>query len=320
MSIAPASGKSSTTPVLPSFYREEVLAAFQQNQAPDFARGVPHKWVEAIDEVLNEGGVDVARFALKILREQAPDLQWPASVLEMVDSIPMATPAATRFDDDRTSDLQVVHRPGARTLVVCFCGRGHKLNIPLWIFQRWMDKLDVSVAYLRDFEDVYFLGGVRSCGSFDATVRRLRQVQHEVGADHIVCLGYSCGGYGAIRYGLELGADRIFSFGGSVNMEPGFDIHLNRAEGSERMAEGYPDVQLDLRELYLSAAPGPVTELFYGTKCWDDRIHAEHLEGLPGVVLQPMAGYDGHSVIHELIRRGEFDDVISRFELRDADA
>jgi hypothetical protein len=193
-----------------------------------------------------------------------------------------------------------------------FCGRRHQLNMPLWLFQRWMSTREVSVVYLRDFDETLYVGGVRSCGSFEATVRRLGRIAQEVKADRIVCLGNSSGGYGAMRYGLELGAERVFGFGAATNMALSFNTYLNRFEAAQRLSEGFPEARLDLRELYLAAARPPETELHYGSRAWDDRIQAEHMTGVPGTVLLPMPDYEGHGVLPELIRRGQFDRLLDR--------
>ncbi len=294
-------------------YHSLVRAAFERGEPLDFAGGDPREWIKTIDELLSSGKVELARFALDRLREQAPDLKWPQTVSELVDLMPEGSPRERRFVDDRESDLQLVPRDGARTVVLGFCGRRNRLNMPLWIFQRWMAKLEVSVIYLRDFDETFYLGGVRSCGSLAATVERLRQAIGSMNADRVVCIGNSSGGYGALRYGLELQADRVFSFSGAVNMTPEFNAHLNRKAGALRLAKDFPDDTLDLRELYLAATRPPRTELYFGDNAWDDRIHNEHMAGAPGVTLHPVPDYAGHGALPELIRRGEFEPILARF-------
>jgi hypothetical protein len=291
-------------------YRDRILAAFGSDRSPDFSQGDPLGWLGAIDELLGSGELPLARFALLRLREHAPDLEWPRTVLDLAEMMPDGCLGGPPFSDDRRSDLQVAARPGAKTVVMVFCGRRHQLNMPLWLFQRWMTTCEVSVVYLRDFAETMYLGGVRSCGSYEATVRRLGRIVEEVKGDRIVCLGNSSGGYGAMRYGLELGAERVFGFGAAVNMTPAFNTFLNRNEAAQRLAADFPEATLDLRELYLAAARRPETELFYGAKAWDDRIHAEHMAGVPGAALRPIPDYDGHGVLPELIRRGQFDQLL----------
>ncbi len=42
------------------------------------------------------------------------------------------------------------------------------------------------------------------------------------------------------------------------------------------------------------------------------------MAGAPGVVLQPLAGYAGHGALPELIQRGRFDEVLTRFVASDS--
>ncbi len=310
--VSPTAGSSETS--LPaSFYHQHVHAAFKRKEPPDYSQGNPRDWIKTIDELLVVGRVEIARFALQHMRKQSPDLQWPETILELIDLMPEGSRQVQRFVDDHKSDLQVVPREGARTVVLGFCGRRHQLNMPHWVFQRWMAKLEVSVVYLRDFNDLSYVGGVRSCGSFEATAERLHQVVGELGAQRVVCIGNSSGAYGAMLYGLELGVDHVFGFSGAYNMSLEFNTYLNRNEAAVGLAEAFPDARLDLRELYLAAARRPPAELYYGDKCWDDRIHAEHMAGVPGVELKPLRDYAGHGALPELIRRREFDEVLARF-------
>ena len=306
-------------PVPGRVYHSLVQAAFEGGEALDFSQGDPRDWIKTIDEMLSAGRVEWARFALDRLREQAPDLQWPQTVSELIDLMPEGSPREKRFVDDRDSDLQLVPRDGARTVVLGFCGRRNRLNMPLWLFQRWMAKLEVSVIYLRDFDETFYLAGIRSCGSFAATVERLRQAIASLNADRVVCIGNSSGGYAALRFGLELQADRVFAFSGAVDMTPEFNTHLNRKASAEALVQAFPDATLDLRELYLSAPRRPLTELFYGENAWDDRIHSEHMAGVPGVILHPVPDYAGHGALPELIRRGQFDRILTRFIRDDGD-
>ena len=310
-------GAPGEAPVSVPSYHKSVHAAFKHGEPLDFSQGDPQGWIKTIDELLTVGRVEIARFALERLRQQAPDLEWPETIIELIDLMPEGSALEPRFRDDKDSDLQVVAREGARTVVLAFCGRRNRLNMPLWLFQRWMGKLAVSVVYLRDFDEAFYLGGVRSLGSFAATVSRLRQAIDALKAERVVCLGNSSGGYGALRYGIELEAARVFAFSGAVNMTPEFNTFLNRNAAALRLAEMFPDARLDLRELYLAAARPPAVELYHGAKSWDDRIQNEHMAGLAGVVLEAVPGYAGHGTLPELIRRRQFDPILARIESPD---
>ena len=205
------------------------MSAFKEGVSPDFGLVAPTTWIRAIDQLLLLGEVAPARHALHHLREQEPELDWPGSVLELVDLLPEHAGEPLPFKDDQDKDVQVVERPGASCVVFAFCGRRQRINMPLWLFHRWVSALDdVSVVYLRDFDENHFVGGIRSLGSRAETVAALQGIASQLGARRIVCLGNSSGGYAAMRYGLDIGAERVANFGGSVNLEPGFNTYLNR--------------------------------------------------------------------------------------------
>jgi hypothetical protein len=300
-------------------YRERIHTAFDSNGTLDISQGDPLRWMETIDEFLSSGRLETARFALMHLREQAPDMEWPKTLLQLVELMPDWPMDGPRFIDDRHSDLQVIACPGARTVVMAFCGRRGQLNMPLWLLQRWMTRREISVVYLRDFQESMYLRGLRSCGPLETTVERLKRVTEHVKAERIVCIGNSSGGYGALRYGLELGAARVFAFSGAVNMAPAFNTFLNKADAALRLSKAFPTATLDLRELYLAAARRPEAELFYGAKNWDDRIQAEHMIGVPGAALRPIPGYAGHAALPELIRLGQFDALLDRMASADGE-
>ena len=285
---------------------ERLAEAHARGEAPDFSVGNPMDWIMAIDKLLARGRIEVARSALGRLRERQPQLQWADSVLRLVDLLPEAMEREPRFRDDLDSDLQVVERPGAKTVIFAFCGRKQHIGMPLWLFQRWLSRLRTSVVYLRDFTDSHFVGGVGSLGSQERTVIALDQLAGKLGAERILCLGNSSGGYGAMLYGLQLGAEKVVSFSGAASLDPGFNLHLNRAEAALTVKQAFPDAKLDLREAYLTALRPPRTVVVYGAQAWDDRIHGEHLAGAPGIELLPIEDYAGHGTVAELVHRGRF--------------
>ncbi len=149
-----------------------------------------------------------------------------------------------------------------------------------------------------------------SLGDRSASIEALGKIVRDLGAKRIVTFGNSSGGYGAMDYGLALGADAAMSMSGQINLTPEFNVHLGQAVTSRRLSETYPDVTLDLRQAFQASARPPRTWIVYGEDHWDDRLHAEYLAGLPQVTLKPVERYQGHNTTLELIRRGQFDDLL----------
>jgi hypothetical protein len=206
-----------------------------------------------------------------------------------------------------------MQRPGSETALVLFCGAKHRLGMSLPLIHRWLARLGVSLIYLRDFHGLCYLKGVASLGpDLPSTAAALRRTLDGLGAGRAVFLGCSGGGFGALRYALELGGDAI-SMGSPVNMEPGFNQHMNHAAIAAQLKAAFPDEDLDLRRRIAAAARPPRTLIVYGERNWNERIHAEHMAGAEGAVLHPLAYYKGHATAAELIRRGELLPLIGGF-------
>ncbi len=290
-----------------------LLQVFETGEPVDFSVGAPMAWIKAIDELLIDGHTEAARAGLARLRDAEPDLQWSESVLELIDLLPKSAEQGPRFIDNRELDVQVVNRQGSKTVIFAFCGRKHRLGMPLWLTQRWMSQFDASIVYLRDFRDLHYLGGVRSWDSRDRTLISLNWIAEQLKAERVLCMGNSSGGYAALDYGLALGAEAVLSFSGGTNLEPEFNTFLNRADGAAAIREAFPNAPLNLRDLYLAAPRRPRSILVYGDQCWDDRLHSENMRGVPDVRLWPLKGFIGHGSLPELIRRGGFDATMGDF-------
>ncbi len=182
------------------------------------------------------------------------------------------------------------------------------------MMHRWMAALPANIVYLRDFHGLHYLGGVRSLAADAAgSVASLRSLVQDLGGERLLCFGVSTGGYGALRYGLDLQADAVMSIGGPVNLEPRFVVHLRHRRSGAKLRLRFPDEPLDLRLRHAAAPTPPRVTLVYGEHQWDDRLQAEQLAGAPGVRLRPVAGFELHGVVPEIVRRGELSGLLQDF-------
>ena len=210
-------------------------------------------------------------------------------------------------------DIQVVARPGAESALILFCGGAHRMGMALPMIHRWLSRCNASLIYLRDFNGLCYLNGIASLGDgLEATTSALRRTLDALGPGRVVCLGNSGGGFGALRYALELGCDAI-SLGSPTNLEPDFNAHMNHGAIAKQLKTAFPDQDLDLRRRIDAAQSRPHALIVYGERNWNERIHAEHMAGLSGVELYPVTGYAKHSTVPELIRRGEFEPMLQDF-------
>jgi pimeloyl-ACP methyl ester carboxylesterase len=143
-----------------------------------------------------------------------------------------------------------------------------------------------------------------------ATVQSLRDLARSLGARRILCYGNSGGAFAALHYGLDLAAEAVVAVAGRTNQAPEFNAQLQFARSVDRVETAFPGMATDLRQLYLAAERRPRVLASYGEHNWDDRLHAEYLRGVPGVTLQPIEDFMGHNAAMELVRRGQFQDLL----------
>jgi hypothetical protein len=298
-------------PVVRVKLTRELVRAMNEGRSPDFSVAPVERWVKALDRLLIAGRIEAAAHGLGHFERVAPDIAWAPNMRRIISLTPPADPTAPRWADDTALDVQAAPVEGAQTVVLVFCGQRHRIGFHSPLFHRFIQRLGWSMVFLRDFQDAHFVNGVASLGpDRPSTLEALRQLISSLGARRLLCLGNSSGGYAALLYALELGADAVLSFSGGANLEPDFNVHLNRAQGALELREAFPEEELDLRARYLAADKRPRAMLVYGEYAWDDRIHAEHMSDVPGVELIPIHDYEGHGSIAEAVMREEFEDLL----------
>jgi hypothetical protein len=286
--------------------------AFREHRLPAFDPSDLWSWIGAADWLIEQGELAAAELAVRRLHEVEPELEWAANLCGLFDRLPPIEPDMADFRDDMTRDVQVARRPGSRLAVLVFCGVRHRVGMPLPLMHRWLSRLGASIVYLRDFRGLCYLGGVQSLGDFERTKAALRELLSSLGVTRAVSYGCSGGGFAALRYALDLGADGV-CLGSPVNLTPAFNAHMNHGSFADELQAAFPDEELDLRKAF-EARPGATRALVaFGGRNWNERIQAEHMRGIEGVILHPIKGYGGHSTASELIRRGDFEPLIGAF-------
>jgi hypothetical protein len=290
-----------------------IAAAFLEGRPPAYDPEQLGAWMGAADWLVESGRLEEGKVILDVLNREQPGVEWAVNLSELLDRAPPLEPGAPVLADQLLNDFQVVARPGAEVAMILFCGARHRLGMSVSVMHRWLVRLGASLIYVRDFHGQSFLKGVASQGGdLASTMAALRRTMEGLGARRAVCLGCSGGGFGALRYAIELGGCGI-SMGSPTNMEPAFNQHMNHAAVAAQLKAAFPDEDLDLRRRIEAAAHPPRTLIVYGGKNWNERIHAEHMAGTPGAVLYPLAWYKGHATAPELIRRGELLPVLEAF-------
>lgn len=288
----------------------EITTSFEQRHAPDFALGDDASWIQAVNYLLSDDYLTVAEHGLRYLREQIPTSTYAKRVGDVLHRLPWEG-TALPFQDDPAKDVQIVARDGAKSVIVLFCDGADRLGLRLPIMHGWFGRQDASLVYLRDFAHCNYLRGVASLGtSREATLAKLREIIALLGAKRVVCYGNSAGVFGALSYGLDLAAEAVLCMGGATNLSPEFQTRAPRQQRATELQAQLPNSELDLRPLYAKAPRAPRVHFVYGLGYAEDRRHAEHMAGLPSITLQPIDNFDEHVVVAEVIRRGEFEDLL----------
>jgi len=205
--------------------------------------------------------------------------------------------------DDPRKDVQVLRVDDAETAVLLFSNDSDTLSMPLALFDRFMAPWPVSVVYLKDFDRLRYLRGIRSlAGTYTGAIEALRQIIGGLGARRVVALGACNGGSAAIRYGIELGAERIVSFAAATRLAPEAPTRLRQKQNfmRNRLSEAVPSGLPDLRPFL--EVHGHLAKVLYFHYARDPReaADADHLANLPGIEFRPNAGDPGIPLLRRL--------------------
>ncbi len=270
-------------------------------------------WLQASAmSLIDRGELDIAEPIFRRLHAAGPDAEWPRAICELFDHMPPAEPRDEPFTDQLSEEIQIVRRD-SDTVLLAFCGKGGKVGLPLPMMQRWLGRLDASIVYLRDWTRRLYLGGLASIAPDRvSTLEALDELVAELGGRRVLCFGNSAGAFGALDYGLSLGADAVMCVAGLVNLDPDFNAYLRYAPTARKMRAAFPEASLDLREAFVRAPRPPRTFLAYGDSNWDDRLQAEHLAGT-SATLVPLPDCERHAIIRPMVQSGLFDRLLRQF-------
>ena len=177
-------------------------------------------------------------------------------------------------------------------MVLVFTGSNDLVSMPLSTFDRYLAPVPASVVYLKDFNRLRFLTGIRSLAAdYSGTVSALRQMRDRLGARRVCAIGNCYGGFAAIRYGVELGAERILAFSAMTHgpRETEATQEQTRKFVSSRLAAKVPADMIDLAPFLATRSHRGRIEVFYDGDDPRDASHASRLGGFAGVRLHRRA-------------------------------
>ena len=140
------------------------------------------------------------------------------------------------------------------------------------------------------------MAGVPSLArSYAETLDRLRFLLDAWRIERLFVLAYSAGGYPALRYGVDLSAERIVLMSGWIDLELADQGPLlSSLVGSVGHMYGPPAA-------LMARAPRTQCILAYGADNPRDEAHARTLAGARNVILRPLNGVSGHSLAVETV-------------------
>ncbi len=218
-------------------------------------------------------------------------------------------PLSTRLLDDLSRQVQTVARPGAVATLVVFPGlRNRFAGLPFHYADSLFEALPVNLIYLRDVANRCFLQGISDLGEGQQeTAAGIKRLAATLGAERLVMLGVSIGGFAALRYGALAGASAVLSFSGPTKLyslidkpsdAPAVFARWEMGEFGDRTRDVLPDV---------AASPAMRAILVAGETNEEDVRQARRLEALPNVAIHLMSGVDVHAELPlAAVASGEF--------------
>ncbi|KQS55300.1 hypothetical protein ASG17_04185 [Brevundimonas sp. Leaf363] len=251
-------------------------------------------WIEAVEQASDfEGARDGARRMFEDLARHMPR------------------------DGSDESIMQVHERPGSRRVVFTFSGLSNRLGVSIEQMLTWTAALDTHVVVLKDPERLIYLKGVSTLGSdVRSTTEGMRRLAKRLGADEILCMGNSSGGFAALRYGQLAGATRTVGFGALTTLSA--ERTSQRADGrapgmaDRLMAEAREELG-DCADWLRERDPPMAVDLYFGADMGKDRFHAENLADTPGVTLHMIPGLNEHGVVQHLAERDLMPAIMTAF-------
>jgi len=201
--------------------------------------------------------------------------------------------------------------PGASCAVLILGGVGGARRFPR--LESQFEKIGAHAVYLADRRNLIFAGGIEQLGrNHEETMVKLAEICDRLNAERLLTVGFSAGGFAAVRYALDLGAYGAITFSGPTTFAAedyasdrrGFNTfpRIRRIAG-EHMG--------DLKPLLLRRKPPLQLVCVFGEKMAIERWHAERIADVPGVALADMEDYAEHGTGERAVASGAFARMIS---------
>jgi hypothetical protein len=170
----------------------------------------------------------------------------------------------------------------------------------------------------KDFEcDAYFVRGKGNRWYFDGidgaetieeSVEFFKQLFLRY--DHVVCVGNSMGGYGALLFGLACEATHIIAFSPQTRFDREFceAIGERRWQGEYRSLPQYQSLEEMTARAMLDRNSKTRIDIYVGERQPEDVAYVREIEYYPNVTTHYMPS--DHNLVYELRKSGELERII----------
>lgn len=208
-------------------------------------------------------------------------------------------------------------KPESTKALLLFNGQDQSVgNVPINVFQHFIEGLDINVIYLIDIQRAFYMKGVPELGSnYEETIASLKSILKDMNVSDVYCLGTSGGGYAATIYSLDLQARAALTFSTPANFKEDFRINDSRVGKNimMRLLNKIPDHLFDLTELIQGYERVPEIINYVGGENDDDLYSGRYLDTLSNVTLVEVEGATEHCVLPQLIAEEKFNGIVEDF-------
>lgn len=168
------------------------------------------------------------------------------------------------------------------------------------VLDSYVSMAGCSAIYLTDPTRLLFTTGIAGLGDdFDSAAQGVQRLIAGFGPRRsLTMMAGSAGGFGALHYGITLGADRVLCLSGATTVDRAFlDTTGDRRARAllYRLEKAMPPHLARVRPRLEACATPPRIDMVYGADHPKDRAQAEQLRGAPGVQLYAITGFAKHS-------------------------
>lgn len=267
--------------------------------------------------MLNEGRLPEAWERIKTIAPVPPGgYEYLISTLleGWISLLPEEQAKVSPFHDDPSAAWQFVPASSSAErndrMLIVFCGMAQRFGgCPLPLMHCHLGRLGVHLLYLRDFDNLFYLNGLPSDDyNFASTIQRIRALSQQHGAERILTIGSSSGGFEALHWGLELSAERIVSLAGPTNLTRILaNICHRQEERGIPTADRADSWAADAAARLHHRGTQPHFHLVHAAENANDICFAQDLGSpLPShISVDALEGTDAHNVVIPLLERDQ---------------